>query len=305
MSVFNITTPVASLWTAAFSLLGALAAPTQEATLQEIGANSGILLVQSGETTQQVRLYGVAALEPGQAHELEARTYLMEAAMAQTLRVEVVARDTQDTPIAWVHLPDGTTLNENLLRRGLAWWDRPNTPGEDNLRQLTADAIGARTGLWAKDAPLAPWDYRARLGLEPVRYAKPAPAETPRPPAEPTPTLKSQGTATKRPATESPDPPAMPGIPEEYMALVGKHQPRIARDNNGNALGLTASDIAAIPGAGDYGFQNGDIVQSVNGIAITNELQLLGLVGQLQDAEHLDLNVVRGGKPVQVRIPLK
>lgn len=275
-------------------------AETRDAHLSEIANGGGLLEVRQGDATRWIRLYGVAGLEKGQPYETEATTHILESAMDQTLRIDVVAQDGQGIPVAWVRLPDGSTLNGDLLRNGLAWWDALNAPDERELKSLAAQALAEKSGLWADPVALAPWDYRARLGLGPIRYKTPKTAAKPavKRPESPAPTLKAKGDPAPPRKTKSPP------VPPDYMDLVAKHQPRIERDATGSPLGLTASNIAAIPGAKDLGFRNGDIVQSVNGIRITSELQLLGLVSQLDGAKVLKLNVLRDGKPMKMDIPL-
>ena len=285
-----------------FAALAVIAVASPTTAAAPVGGNlasfeaGGLVRMSVDGVEQPYRLYGIAGLEAGQPFEPEARTFVQEWAMDHPLQVEVVAEDESGLPVAWVRRGGGESLNAALLAGGFAWWDRANAPSERDFRRLAAGALAARAGLWAGPAPLAPWDYRTRLNLPPIRYKSPEPAATP---AAPVPTLAAKGDAApQRPA-------GLPVIPEEFSALAGIHLPRIARDGAGNPLGLTATDIAAIPGAAALGFQNGDIVQSVNGIAITNELQILVLLGQLQDAKQLELTVLRGGKPVQVTVPLQ
>jgi hypothetical protein len=247
-----------------------------------------------------IRLYGVACPVAGQSMAEAATSRVLEAAMESTVSIELVGQDKAGTPVAQVTLPDGTSLNEDLVRQGLAWWDAPNTPEARTIQKAATEAISAGRGLWSTPAPLAPWDYRASNGLEPVRYQEadsaPAKPATPAPPQE-TPTLQAKGDG-------NPDD-YFPEDPAEHMALMLKHQPRIIYDNAGKAVGLTADDIGSVPGAGRVGLQNGDIIRSVNGIALTDEAQVLGLVTQLQGVKQLDLAVQRKGAITKISIPLE
>lgn len=260
--------------------------------------DAGLLQIVVDGEQRPFRLYGVAGLEPGQPYATEARTFVQEWAMDQRLQITIVTEDEAGVPVAWIRREAGDALNEALLAGGYAWWDRPNAPDAHDLKRLTAQALATRQGLWADHAPLAPWDNRARQQRAPVRYNHDGEKDNDTPKTA-VPTLEAKGT----PAPNRPKDGA--AITEEYAELVGKHMPRIARDGAGKPLGLTASDITAIPGAAAFGFQEGDIVQSVNGITITSELQVLALIGQLQGAKQLDLTVIRAGKPVQVVLPLE
>lgn len=247
-----------------------------------------------------IRLYGVACPVAGQPMAEAATSRVLEAAMESTVLIELVGQDKAGTPVARVTLPDGRSLNEDLVRQGLAWWDAPNTPEARGLQRAATEAISAGRGLWSTPAPLAPWDYRASNGLEPVAYQKagpaPAKAETPAPPQE-TPTIQAKGDGQAEDY--------FPEDPAEHMALMIKHQPRIIYDKAGKAVGLTADDIASVPGASRVGLRNGDIIRSVNGIALTDEAQVLGLVTQLQGVKQLDLAVQRNGAITKISIPLE
>jgi endonuclease YncB( thermonuclease family) len=48
-----------------------------------------------------------------------------------------------------VFLPDGTTVNQALVKDGWCWWYRTYAPGE------------AKRGLWADRQPMPPWGYQA------------------------------------------------------------------------------------------------------------------------------------------------
>jgi type II secretory pathway component PulC len=99
-----------------------------------------------------------------------------------------------------------------------------------------------------------------------------------------------------------------PGLPDtgdvDVMGLVAKHQPRVTSDANGNPLGFTADNISQIPMASQLGFQDGDIISSVNGTAIRSEADVWGLVNSLKGAKQVNVNVIRNGQPVDMNIPI-
>lgn len=264
------------------------------------GTQGDLVTVSRDGKPLTIRLYGVACPVAGQPMAEAATSRVLEAAMESTVSIELVGQDKAGTPVARVTLPDGTSLNEDLVRQGLAWWDAPNTPEARPLQKAATEAISAGRGLWSTPAPLAPWDYRASNGLEPVQYKKadasPEKVATPAPAAE-VPTLQAKGDG-------NPDD-YFPEDPAEHMALMLKHQPRIVYDKAGKPVGLTADEIASVPGAGRVGLQNGDIIRSVNGIALTDEAQVLGLVTQLQGVKQLDLAVQRNGAITKISIPLE
>ena len=58
-----------------------------------------------------------------------------------------------------VVLPDGRNLSRELVKVGLAWWDR-DYPDETELAELEAQARAAKRGLWADPDPTPPWEFR-------------------------------------------------------------------------------------------------------------------------------------------------
>lgn len=281
---------------------------TFTAAIQAEGTGGDVVQIRREGATVAVRLYGVAAPLPGQPDADLANTFLLETAMDTRVIVELTGKDNLGVPVAWVKLPEGATLNEELVRRGLAWWDEPNAPEAKGLQQAAAEALAAKRGLWAGAAPVAPWDYRRSAGQPEVTYGKQK--ETDKPAMSGSTTVRPPAATTTAPATAPKSaPPAeedyFPTDPAEHLALMLKHQPRIALDKAGNPVGLTATDIATVPGARRVGLQDGDVVQSVNGIKLVDEAQVLGLVTQLQDAKQLDLKVLRGGKVVDLTVALE
>ena len=69
-----------------------------------------------------------------------------------------VARDS--CTLADVLLPDGTNVNQVLVKDGWCWWYRKYAPLDIELEKLEKDAGEAKKGLWADPAPIAPWLYR-------------------------------------------------------------------------------------------------------------------------------------------------
>ena len=62
-------------------------------------------------------------------------------------------------------LPDGTNVNQKLVKDGWCWWYRKYAPGDVELEKLEKEAREAKKGLWVDPAPIPPWVYRkARRG---------------------------------------------------------------------------------------------------------------------------------------------
>jgi len=68
-----------------------------------------------------IRLYGVDAPESKQAFGYQAKKRLSQLVSRKALRIENVDTDRYGRTVALVRLSDGTLVNEEMLRSGLAW----------------------------------------------------------------------------------------------------------------------------------------------------------------------------------------
>ncbi len=59
-----------------------------------------------------------------------------------------------------VLLPDGRSLNHELVKAGFAWWYRKYAPEDDTLKQLEEEARQAKRGLWVDPHAVPPWEWR-------------------------------------------------------------------------------------------------------------------------------------------------
>ena len=61
-----------------------------------------------------------------------------------------------------VILPDGRSLNHELVKAGLAWRYRQYPPEDETLKQLEQEARQAKRGLWVDPHAVAPWAGRGK-----------------------------------------------------------------------------------------------------------------------------------------------
>src|SRR5215813_13322778 len=73
----------------------------------------------------KVRLYGIDTPEKAQAFGTQARQFTSDAAFQQTVTVVVQTTDRYGRLVGEVLLPDGRSLNQELVKAGMAWWYRP------------------------------------------------------------------------------------------------------------------------------------------------------------------------------------
>lgn len=141
-------------------------APAEDfrAKVVAVGDGDTITVLRVTDTTRtevKVRLFGVDAPEfGGQAFGGKAKSFTSERAFGVEVQIKVKEKDRYGRTVAEVVLPDGTLLNHEIVRAGLAWWYRRFAPGDQELAALEAEARKERRGLWADPHPVAPWEWR-------------------------------------------------------------------------------------------------------------------------------------------------
>jgi endonuclease YncB( thermonuclease family) len=133
----------------------------EQFTGKVVGISDGdtISVLREGKAVK-VRLYGVDAPEKAQAFGTKARQFTGDLAFQQTVTVVIHATDRYGRLVGGVLLPNGRSLNQELVRVGLAWWYRSYAPKDTTLAQLEAEARAAQRGLWADAHPIPPWAWR-------------------------------------------------------------------------------------------------------------------------------------------------
>ena len=123
------------------------------------------LVVQIDGAEQQVRLQGIDCPERGQPFANKARQLTRGLALNKQVAIESVGRDRYDRILGHPRLPDGSRLDYELVRSGMAWWYR-HYSDDPELGELEAAARRDRRGLWADPNPVPPWEWRRRLREE-------------------------------------------------------------------------------------------------------------------------------------------
>jgi endonuclease YncB( thermonuclease family) len=152
------------LWPAVFGLavlaLSVGVAAAEEFAGRVVGITDGdtIKVLRAGRA-ETVRLEGVDAPEKRQAYGERARRFAADLSFDRTVVVRATGRDRNGRLLGEVVLPDGRSLNQELVRAGYAWWFRRYSR-DVRLARLEEEARQDRRGLWADHAPEPPWEYR-------------------------------------------------------------------------------------------------------------------------------------------------
>ncbi len=125
-----------------------------------VGVSDGdtITVLHNGKG-ERIRLHGIDCPEKRQAFGNRAKQFTSNLVFAKTVTVQFVDRDRYGRTVGVVLLPDGRSLNHELVRAGLAWMYRRYS-NDQSLSDLEEEAQGARRGLWADPHAVPPWEWR-------------------------------------------------------------------------------------------------------------------------------------------------
>lgn len=124
------------------------------------------IVVMRGGLGIEVRLDGIDCPELAQAFGRRAKRHTSDLAFGKTVRLAGKGKDRYHRELAEVFLPDGRSLNRELVAAGLAWWYRRYST-DRGLESLEQDAREARRGLWADEHPVPPWEFREGRRVSP------------------------------------------------------------------------------------------------------------------------------------------
>ncbi len=108
---------------------------------------------------ERIGLHGIDCPEKRQAFGKRAKQFTSTLVFGTTVTVQALDRDRYGRTVGVVLLPDGRSLNHELVRAGFAWMYRRYT-NDQSLSDLEEEARVARRGLWADAEPVPPWEWR-------------------------------------------------------------------------------------------------------------------------------------------------
>ena len=124
------------------------------------------IVILNNQEQITVRLEGIDCPESGQAFGTKAKQMAAELCFEKQVNLRITGSDRYGRTLAHVLLPDGRSLNEELVRSGYAWWFQKYSD-DPKLEKLEADAKSQKRGLWADSRSIAPWDWRAAQRAKP------------------------------------------------------------------------------------------------------------------------------------------
>jgi endonuclease YncB( thermonuclease family) len=126
------------------------------------------LTVRDGNIKTIVRLAEIDAPEPQPYSQVSRRNLVALCKDAKAIEVQAVSLDRYGRTVAHVHC-DGVHVNWRQVRDGMAWCFHKYLTQPNVCLPLEREARDAKCGLWRDNAPLPPWEFRARNRLEDVR----------------------------------------------------------------------------------------------------------------------------------------
>jgi micrococcal nuclease len=124
-----------------------------------------VVVLDDSNHPVKVRLQGIDAPELKQPYGREAKKYAASLVYGQTVTVREAGTDRYGRTLGDLILPDGRSMQEEMLRAGYAW-HYTHYDSSQRLADLEAEARTAQRGLWADLNPTPPWEFRHDERLE-------------------------------------------------------------------------------------------------------------------------------------------
>jgi endonuclease YncB( thermonuclease family) len=148
-----------------FCLIPLKAAADFSAEVITVDDGDTIIVLHDGNH-EHIRLNGIDAPEKTQAYGKKAKEFTTAATLGKMITIIEYGKDKHGRTIGDVVLPDGSNLNQQLLKEGLAWWYWEHS--EDKvLKDIAEEAQDEKRGLWRDRHPIPPWVYR-KIGKKQV-----------------------------------------------------------------------------------------------------------------------------------------
>lgn len=142
-----------------FALNGLLLTGQTSGKVTKVADGDTFTLIDSYGKTSKIRLYGIDCPELNQPFGKDAKRFTTNIILNQTVFIEKISKDRNGRVVAKVYYNNRQSLNEELLRKGMAWhftkYDK-----SASYAALERQAKASKVGLWAFANPIAPWDWR-------------------------------------------------------------------------------------------------------------------------------------------------
>ena len=117
-----------------------------------------IIVLHDGRD-EHIRFNGIDAPEKSQPYGRKAKEFTIDATLNKEVTIIDYGKDKYGRTIGDVVLQDGSNLNRQLVKEGLAWWFWKHSQ-DKSLRDLEDEARDEKRGLWRDRNPIPPWVFR-------------------------------------------------------------------------------------------------------------------------------------------------
>jgi len=137
----------------------ALSAQAETFTAKVIVVMDGdtVMVLRDGQKTK-IRLANIDAPEKAQPFGKQSRDSLLEMVNKKQVQINSQAVDQYGRLVGLISV-DGLNVNEEQVRRGMAW-EYSHYHRDETYRALQSEARQAQRGLWGQYNPQAPWEWR-------------------------------------------------------------------------------------------------------------------------------------------------
>lgn len=94
-------------------------------------------------------------------------------------------------------------------------------------------------------------------------------------------------------------------LSDDYETIATQVDVRLAEDEQGNVLGLTADNVEGIPTADMLGLKNSDILTSINNQPVDSVEAVVDILNKYRNAQTFRLNILRNGQRQTLTYALK
>ncbi len=108
----------------------------------------------------RIRLHGIDCPETNQAYGTRAKEFTAGLVFGKIVTAIRTSTDQYGRPVCDVFLRNGLSLNQELVRNGLAWLYKKFSD-DATLKRLEIRARRNHRGLWADPNPVPPWKFRS------------------------------------------------------------------------------------------------------------------------------------------------
>lgn len=133
-----------------------------EGKIIKIADGDTITLLTSDYEKIKIRLYGIDTPEKKQAFGNRARQFTADKVGNKEVFIKEYGKDRYNRTLGIVEINGDTSLNEELLKAGLAWvYDKYcKIPICQKWKEIERKAIKNKIGLWQDENALPPWNWR-------------------------------------------------------------------------------------------------------------------------------------------------